>query len=152
MFGRVAIAAKLESQDAAGGELDWRLVKDTSDLGHELIDIPSDVHNNLMALLNKMGLVYASVDFIVTDKGAWVFFEIYEMGNFLWIENQNPTIYLVDTIVEFIRSRNNCFEGSDVPPALRLKLSDFDVTGWTQLTGITEGNHIAPKLAFSYRE
>lgn len=52
--------------------------------------------------MRRMGLVFGALDFIVTPEGDYVFLEVNEQGQFLWIEELNPNIPILDMFVQFL--------------------------------------------------
>src|SRR5947199_9633707 len=84
MIGARAFAAKIWSQDTKTGRLDWRHAYD--ELRFEPIKIPLCIEEGCAALLQDLGLVFGCFDFVVTPGGEYVFLEVNEMGQFLFVE------------------------------------------------------------------
>lgn len=51
-------------------------------------DLPSDVTTKLLALMNRLGLIYGAIDMRRTPQGNYVFLEINTAGEFLFIEER----------------------------------------------------------------
>ncbi len=101
-MGARLIAVKLDSQNCSGAELDWRSEQRNPALTCEEIDTPDEVARQCRSMLKMMGLRFACFDFVVTPQGRWVFLEVNQMGQFLWIEQLNPSIRMLDRFVCFL--------------------------------------------------
>ncbi len=100
-FGDCAITAKLMSQEHERGKLDWRHVPIT-ELKVEEFDLPDLIYKKCKAFMKKFGIVFGCFDFIVTPDNEYYFLEINEQGQFLWIEDLNPEIKLLDAFTDFL--------------------------------------------------
>jgi hypothetical protein len=116
-MGDHIVAAKLLSQDVAAGRLDWRLA--FSELPVLPFEIPASVDRACRLLLRKLGLVFACVDMIVTPEEDYVFLEVNEMGQFLWLEELNPELRLLDPFCEFLAQGRTDFAWRRSPDNLR---------------------------------
>jgi glutathione synthase/RimK-type ligase-like ATP-grasp enzyme len=83
-IGRRPFAAKILSQETTAGKLDWR--KAYSELKMEPYDLPQLVTDACRGLMDSLGLVFGCFDFIVTVSQQYVFLEVNEMGQFLFVE------------------------------------------------------------------
>jgi len=85
VVGDQLFAAELSLTDGAPiGALDWRQ-------HHEYIryrpcPVPSVVADGVADLVNRLGLRFGALDFILTPDGQWVFLEINPNGQWAWIE------------------------------------------------------------------
>lgn len=50
----------------------------------------------------RLGLLFGCIDLMVTPDDDYVFLEVNEMGQFLWIERANPDIRMLDTFCDFL--------------------------------------------------
>jgi hypothetical protein len=91
--GRI-LAAKL-----ASSELDWRT--SSNSLRIEPTELPATIGALCKALLKRLGLVFGCIDLIVTPDGDYVFLEVNEMGQFLFLE-EKAGLPLVDAMAEFL--------------------------------------------------
>lgn len=79
--------AAIESPEHAGAEVDWRRE------GAELIgswtpaSLPKVVAERIRRLMERLGLVYAALDVIVTPDGEHVFLEANPGGEYFWLED-----------------------------------------------------------------
>jgi hypothetical protein len=72
--------------------LDWRHA--STDVRVEATTLPRDVDHACRLLMKELGIVFGCFDFIVTPEGDYIFLEVNEMGQFLWIEEVNPDLLL----------------------------------------------------------
>lgn len=100
-LGNYAITVKLRSQEHPKGVMDWRYIP-THELIVEEFYLPEDIHNKCIALMHKFGIVFGCFDFIVTPDNDYYFLEVNEQGQFLWIEEVNPEIKMLDAFTEFL--------------------------------------------------
>src|SRR5439155_6611870 len=83
IFGRTCIAARISEQD----EVDWRT---TYKMKLQPYELPDAVRAKLVEFMHELGLVMGSLDLIVTKAGEYVFLEVNEQGQFLWVEEMSP--------------------------------------------------------------
>jgi glutathione synthase/RimK-type ligase-like ATP-grasp enzyme len=88
IMDRFVHAVKVDSQALAAAQTDWR--QHIHDLKVEHYQLPSYVETKLLKFMELMGLRFGAVDLIVTPQGDYVFLEVNEMGQFLWIEQSAP--------------------------------------------------------------
>lgn len=79
------LACRIESQRSERTSIDWRRY-DIARTPHSVIELPSNVKQQLDALLQCLGLNFGASDFIVTEDGRWLFLEVNPNGQWLWIE------------------------------------------------------------------
>jgi glutathione synthase/RimK-type ligase-like ATP-grasp enzyme len=107
-FGDYIVAAKLNSQQQIEGQYDWRKIQG----GVMQIDpyiLPEKIKRQIQKFMKAMGLVFGALDFIVTKEQEYVFLEVNEQGQFLWIEESNPEIHLLDPFIQFIVHKKRAF-------------------------------------------
>ncbi|MGE4349676.1 MAG: hypothetical protein AB7D28_07915 [Candidatus Berkiella sp.] len=100
-FGEQCIAVKINSQKHRNGSHDWREIP-THELEIEPYPLPQTVNLKCKALMQNLGIVFGCFDFIVTPEGEHIFLEINEQGQFLWIEDLDPTFKMLNTFVNFL--------------------------------------------------
>ncbi len=82
---------------------DWRLdIAKGSEVIIEPIELPYDIEVKCRNFMNKSNLITGSFDLIVDKNNNYYFLEINEMGNFLWMEERNPEIRVLDPFVDFL--------------------------------------------------
>jgi glutathione synthase/RimK-type ligase-like ATP-grasp enzyme len=87
VVGRQVFAAEIHSQATQRTRHDWRRY-DHSHTPHFVHDLPPEVQEQLVQLVERLGLCYGAIDMIVTPDGRYVFLEINPNGQYLWIEKK----------------------------------------------------------------
>jgi glutathione synthase/RimK-type ligase-like ATP-grasp enzyme len=100
-FGEYYLAAKLYSQEHPMAKNDWRTVS-CMEMKIEPYTLPPRVDFLCRKFMKKMGLVFGSFDLIVTPHNETIFLELNEQGQFLWVEEVNPDIKMLDAFTSFI--------------------------------------------------
>jgi glutathione synthase/RimK-type ligase-like ATP-grasp enzyme len=108
-MGNHVVAVKLDSQAVADASMDWRGVS-PHELKIQPIQLPREVESRCVGLLKSLNLLFGCIDLICTPGGEYVFLEINQMGQFLWIEESNPSIHLLDMFCRFLVSRDANFK------------------------------------------
>jgi hypothetical protein len=98
----------LQSQRHDGSRTDWRVVAPQA-LDITRIALPVAVAARCRSFLRRLDLRFGCVDFIVTPDGHYVFLEINQMGQFLWIEEAQPELPLLQMFCDFLVSRDPAF-------------------------------------------
>ncbi len=99
IVGHRIFTASIDSQALARAKVDWRRE------GVALIDewkeyeLPAGIGDKLFRLMDRLGLDYGAIDFIVTPEGTHVFLEINPAGEFFWLE-KTPGFPISDAIAE----------------------------------------------------
>lgn len=99
VIGKRVFPAKIDSQATRKGQLDWRRALD--DMTWEETDIPAELSRTILKLMEEMGLAFGCLDFVVTPEGEYVFLEVNEMGQFLFVEHEAGTP-LLDAFCEML--------------------------------------------------
>lgn len=105
IFGRTCIAAKIFDQD----EIDWRY---THKMQLEPYLLPEVIEAKLFQLMDALGIVMGTLDMIVTAEGEYIFLEVNEQGQFLWLEQMNPEIRLLEPFAQFLIAAHSQFRWS----------------------------------------
>src|SRR5262249_12327759 len=87
VVGRRMFTAAVDSQIAAGAQIDWR--RDQGPLGGawRSYSLPTEVEEKLLRLLDHFGLNFGAIDLILTPGGQYVFLEVNPLGSFAWLEH-----------------------------------------------------------------
>lgn len=56
------------------------------DSPYESYELPEEIHDRILKFMEKMGLVFGTIDLKITDHNEHVFFEINPQGQFLYVE------------------------------------------------------------------
>jgi hypothetical protein len=99
IMGRCILAVKISSQDTEHGRLDWRRAPD--EIKTVPFDLPPAIADLCLRLMARLGIVFGCFDFIVTPEGDYVFLEVNEAGQFLFLE-QETRLPLLDRFSEFL--------------------------------------------------
>jgi glutathione synthase/RimK-type ligase-like ATP-grasp enzyme len=84
VVGRRLFACAIQSQRSERTRDDWRRY-DHPNTPYEVYDLPADVADKLLRLMERMRLVFGSIDLIVTPDGEHVFLEVNPNGQFDFI-------------------------------------------------------------------
>jgi hypothetical protein len=106
MMGQMAFTAKILSQSTEAGKIDWR--RSYSELSMEPYVLPPALRRACVRLMKRLRLVFACIDLIVTPSGDYVFLEINEMGQFLFIERYIE-LPLLDAFSDFLMHGSETF-------------------------------------------
>ena len=120
-MGDYAVTAKMFSQDNPETVLDWRHA--STDIRVEAVTLPRDVDHACRLLMKELGIVFGCFDFIVTPEGDHIFLEVNEMGQFLWIEEVNPDLLLLEAFCSFVTK--GWLESDWKPPAKSVRFADY---------------------------
>ncbi|RUR11414.1 hypothetical protein [Legionella septentrionalis] len=121
-FGDHVVAAKLNSQEHPEGKMDWRAIPEGK-LKVEPYLLPASVEHKIKKFMQSMRLVFGSLDFIVTPEGEYVFLEVNEQGQFLWLEAYCPELPMLDMFIHFLMQKTRNFRW--VPPQHRRMISSY---------------------------
>lgn len=147
-FGDYIIATKLHSQNHEEGTMDWRAIP-YGELKLEPYYLSNRLQEKIRVFMRKMGLVFGSLDLIVTPEGETIFLEVNEQGQFLWLEAYHPDIKILDIFIQFLLSRTIHFQWNET----RIRHSVLDYQ--EELDAIIEENlsrHVYLNGAQSYKE
>jgi hypothetical protein len=100
-FRDLPVAVRLDSQLMDASKVDWRAVSPAR-LGLKRIEIPSEVERACQQIMKILDLEFGCIDMVVTPNGEWVFLELNQMGQFLWIEEIDPEIPMLDLFVQLL--------------------------------------------------
>ena len=101
VVGERVFAASIDSQASARAGTDWR--KD----GNAMIEqwqhhvLPADVQQKALRLMDKFGLNYGAMDFILTPDGRYVFLEVNPAGEFMWLLKW-PGLPIADALADVL--------------------------------------------------
>ncbi len=117
MFGDRHVAVEVVASHNQETVCDWRLGYYGS---VEVVptELPAQVIDRLRSFMERLGLQYCAFDLLEDSDGTIWFLEGNEGGQFLWIEQYNPDIRILDEFCNFLLKR-------EVRDA-KIKLLDFD--------------------------
>lgn len=105
VFGETVLAAKLVPNT---NKIDIR-VGSFSDVTASPFNLPELVVNQCIALVQRMQLVSGSIDLAFTQDGRWIFFEVNQSGQFIWLELLVPELPLLDAFCRFLSHGDRAF-------------------------------------------
>jgi len=104
-FGNYIVAAKLNSQVHENWKTDWRSIPHGM-MDVEPYELPEELKGKIRLFMQDLGLVFGCLDFIVSAEGEYIFLEVNEQGQFLWLEECNPELKMLDIFVNFIITKS----------------------------------------------
>jgi MvdD family ATP-grasp ribosomal peptide maturase len=104
VVGRRVMSAAVDSQASARAAHDWRrdglrIMRDWRPY-----DLPREVEEIILRLMDYFGLNYGAIDIIVTPDGRHVFLEINPAGEFFWLERYTG-LPISDAIADVLLER-----------------------------------------------
>jgi hypothetical protein len=119
-FGESYFALKIDSSRIEYGEMDWRLHQN-GDMTDGSIALPEAVYQACLKQLRSLGLVAGAFDFIVTPEDEWVYLEVNEAGQFIFVEQWCEELTVFDALCGFIESADGSFRYQQTSDAIHLK-------------------------------
>jgi hypothetical protein len=87
----------------------------TAKIPIEEITLPEAVSETCVTVMQELGIVTGSFDFAVTETNEYVFFEVNEQGQFLWMEARCPKLPCLQMFCDFLLSCDPSFVWSKAP-------------------------------------
>lgn len=116
VMGDRAWCAEVIAGDTPGAEVDWRVGQHAMRV--RTYALPPEITNLCIDLVANLGLIFGCIDLILNTDGDYIFLEVNEMGQFLWIEDYCPDALYLEAFVQFLFR----MAGSDiVPDGIRLE-------------------------------
>jgi hypothetical protein len=147
-MGDHLVAAKLLSQKIPNARLDWKLA--FAELPVLPVEIPAAIDRACRNLLQRLGIVFGCLDMIVTPDGEHVFLEVNEMGQFLWVEELNPELRLLDPFCEFLAQGRTDFAWQRSRDNFRF--ADLRASAEAKQREVFSRVHVATPACFSVRD
>lgn len=86
VIGKTVFTTRIDSQARESTKTDWRAGGDKQ-LKHDLIDLPTNIENKCVQLVEQMNLRYGAIDLVEDLTGRFWFLECNPNGQWAWIEN-----------------------------------------------------------------
>jgi MvdD family ATP-grasp ribosomal peptide maturase len=101
IVGERVLTASIDSQASERATHDWR--RDGVQLldAWQTYDLPPEVEEKLLRLMDYFNLNYGAADFIVTPEGRHVFLEVNPVGEFFWLE-RCPALPISNAIADVL--------------------------------------------------
>ena len=103
------VAAKSNPPAYVGGQINWH-VPYGKDVTLEPYILTHSFEHQIRAFMKKMGLVFGTLDFIVNEDNEYIFLELNEQGQFLWIEELNQEFNMLDIFINFLLNTSKYFK------------------------------------------
>jgi hypothetical protein len=103
IVGRQIFAAEIHSQQTRHTRHDWRRY-DLSNTPHFPHQLPPEVEERCVRLVERLELCYGAIDMVLTPDGRYVFLEINPSGQYGWIE-QVTGLPITAAICDFLMAR-----------------------------------------------
>lgn len=138
VIGQRVLAAKVLSQETETGRLDWR--KAYHELRMEPYEVPPGIASRCREVVARLGLVFGCIDMVVTPQGEFVFLEVNEMGQFLFVEHYSG-IPLLDAFTELLVQGRPDFTWREDQVSIRYREVLAAVESRVK---VSESRHVAP--------
>lgn len=79
----------------------------------ESYSLPVRIERIIRLFLRALGLVFASLNLIETMDGELVFIGLDEQGDFLWLEEQNSELHLLELFIQFLLAESGAFKWTE---------------------------------------
>lgn len=123
VFGRTVLALKLNPETSLQS-VDCREQYLIPGFPTEVYDVPTALKEQVFAFMDTLGLRFGCIDVAMGEDGAYHFFEVNESGQFLWLEQLQPRLPLLDAFCSFVEACDDRFEYRATTP--RARLQDWD--------------------------
>lgn len=148
VMGDTAIGLKIGGYQNTSAATDWRSWAHTGEIRFDLIDVPAHIVQQSRQLMDKLGIVFGCLDFIVDADGAHHFLEVNPAGQFLWMEDALPALPMLQLFCEFLL---NC-PGAGKSIVLDQPVTFAEFLAQQPDSAENEGRHIATQNPFRYME
>lgn len=88
VIGERVFATEIHSQVHTESAVDFRRHYALGTTPYAIHELPPEIVDRCLALKRRLGLVFAAMDFVLTPDGRYVFLEVNQQGQFLWLEEQ----------------------------------------------------------------
>ena len=101
VVGQQIMSAAVDSQVSARATHDWRRDGLSMIRDWQPYQLPNDVEQKLLSLMDYFSLNYGAIDIILTPDGKHVFLELNPCGEFFWLED-SPGLPISEAIAEIL--------------------------------------------------
>ena len=95
-------SVRIHSQGSEKSEVDWRAQFDGTLEVEIYRDLPRDISTRIREFSSEVGLKYGAFDFIAGQDGKFYFLECNPSGQFLFLEDWNPSIRLTASFLKLL--------------------------------------------------
>lgn len=123
VFGRCIVAVEIGG-DLPAGSVDWKAIP-SQRLRIRPVRLPHDVEEGIRRLMQLLDLRFGCLDLIRTPENEWVFLEINEAGQFLWLEEACPELPMLAHFCGLLWEADAGFPGAGEAFRRSLRLENF---------------------------
>jgi hypothetical protein len=106
VVGQDIFACAIHSQSHAASSDDFRALPDYyKEMKHEPYDLPDNIKQQCLALMRLMQLDFGAIDIILTPDDEYVFLEINQSGQWMWVQNQTG-LMIGEAIAELLIAKS----------------------------------------------
>jgi glutathione synthase/RimK-type ligase-like ATP-grasp enzyme len=109
VFGRTMMALKLNSASALQ-TIDSREQCLRENFATEPYQVPAALRDQIIEMMSVLKLRFGCFDFARAEDGSYCFFEVNEAGQFLWQEQLQPSLPLLNGFCSYLESMDDNFE------------------------------------------
>lgn len=102
VVGQDIYTFEIDSQQSEDAKVDWR--KDGVNLLQKWVqtDLPSEIENKIIRLLDVYNVDYGAIDIIVSPEDEYYFIEINAAGEFFWLDNLTEDNLISKSIADLL--------------------------------------------------
>ena len=115
LVGDQCFAGSIDTRGTKRGEVDWRRLRADEGPPWEHAEVPEPLVAQARALLDRLGLSFGVMDFIVTPDGEHVFLELNPAGEWGWLE-RDLELPIADAIGQWLVKASGQPETAVVEP------------------------------------
>lgn len=101
IVGKRIFTAAIDSQSSEKARYDWRRQGVAFLKAWKPYNLPKEIEEKLLGLMDYFGLNYGAIDSILTPDGRYVFLEVNPVGEFFWLE-RCPGLPISQAIAELL--------------------------------------------------
>lgn len=105
IMGERIICAKIDSQSVDTALVDWRADISQEARVEPFFELPDTIKASLLDFMQAMGLEFGSIDLIVTKDHEFVFLEVNDQGQFLWLDDRHTEFHMLAEFSAFIATK-----------------------------------------------
>lgn len=103
IVGRNVFAAAIDSQSDPAASIDWRLTKNPT-LPHHPVILPDFLTDQLLQLMESLGLTFGAIDLVQKPDREFVFLEVNPSGQWLWLDSMLD-LGISEAVAEWLTGR-----------------------------------------------
>lgn len=107
-FGDTCFALRVDSDRIDRAGFDGH-ARHRARITSEPVELPMAVHQGCRNMMDALGVVSCAFDFAVTPDGEWMFLELNQSAQFMFLEMWCPELNVLDACCAFLESRDADF-------------------------------------------